>query len=165
MTWDQPLLGAAAFVDIVINGALAPSAAPAQLVAGRVVAPPAIVTRIARSVIIDAQGRTLTAMRDGRTCTAAISADAVVLAPLARCLGADVAWDPAARVVAIAFSPEALRSHAPFDASAPQVVPTTLFTPEPAPPTPRAVSTGIPRPRRTAIPIGPGPTSPYFRVP
>jgi hypothetical protein len=165
MTWDQPLLAVAAFVDVVINGVLAPTTTPAQLVAGRVVAPVEIVTRIARSVVVDARGRSLVAMRADRTCAAAIIADAVVLAPLARCLGADIAWDPAARVVAIAFLPEALRSHPPFDASAPQVVPTVIFTPEPAPPTPRAVSTGVPRPRRTPIPIGPGPTDPYSRVP
>lgn len=147
------VLGAA--IDVVVDGTLVPSAPPARLAAGRVVVPVAVVTRLAESVTVLPAGDALNAVRAGHACAAPIVEGTVALAPLARCLGAHVAWDPAAHALAIAFPLAAPASHAPYDPNAPRAAPTTVFTPEPAPPPPRATAAGSPRPRRTAIPIGP----------
>ena len=136
----------AALVVVVVNGTFVPSVPPASLRDGRVVG-------------------TLTATRRERTCVArAVDAalELVELAPLARCLGAEhVAWDGRTKTLALAFEgPILLRTLPPFDPSAPQVAPTTVFTPEPPAAPPRAVDTGVPRPRRTAIPVTPSSLDP-----
>ncbi len=146
-------------MTVVLNGAVVPSAPPAQLVAGRVVAPPALVARLADRVELGPDGA-VRATRGERTCAARAfelgGAPAVALAPLARCLGAAVSWDGRAKALGLAFAaPDPLRTHPPFDPLAPQAAPTAVFTPEPAPPTPRAVATGAPVPRRTPIPVAP----------
>jgi len=163
----------AAAVIVVIDGAFVPTAPPAILHDGRVAAPVDLIARIADRIEVNADG-TLSATRGERACVARALPDTdpqlVDVAPLARCLGAThVGFDRRTKTLALTFAPSrAVRRPAPFDASAPQAPPTTIFTPEPAPPTPRAIDTGSPRPRRTAIPVfapppsltTPRPTSP-----
>jgi hypothetical protein len=148
----------AALVTVVLDGAPAPSAPPARLVGGRVLAPIALIARLADRVTVAADGG-LTAQRGERACVArtigAEGAAFVELAPLARCLGATVSWDAASRTLGLAFARAAQsREHPAFDPRAPQVAPTTIFTPEPVR-TPRVLVTGSPIPRRTAIPVTP----------
>lgn len=160
MTSPYPAGVFAALVAVVINGTLVPSGLPATLRGGKVVGPAGLVARFADRVELS-DGR-LKAMRGERTCVGrVIDADAelVELAPLARCLGAQhVVWDTRSRTLALTFDePSTLRSMPPFDPSSPQVSPTTVFTPEPTQ-APRDIDSGMPRPRRTPIPVTP--TSP-----
>lgn len=147
---------------VIVDGALVPSIPPASVLAGRVVGPPRLVAAFADQVVVGSDGRVI-ARRGALTCTApALTAGdppLVALAPLARCLGAAISWDARAHTLALAFGPEA-----PLPTPTPQAVPVgtpspTAPSPGPAtpPPTisPRPVLTGVPMPRRTAIPALP----------
>lgn len=154
-----PQIPVAAFVALLIDGVFAPAAPPAQLLDGRVLAPAAFVARIADRVALGEDG-TMRAERGQHKCSARTQtvgeAAFVAVAPLARCLGANVAWDARTRSLGLAFAADtALDTPAPYDPAAPRVRATTIFTPEPPPPTPRVIATGAPRPRRTAIPAVP----------
>jgi hypothetical protein len=149
----------AALVTVVVNGSFVPSVPVASLREARVVGPLDLVARFAERVDGAPDG-TVTARRGERVCVArplAGSDPALVrIAPLARCLGGHVAWDDRTKTLLLAFDgPVEVRTLPPYDPNAPRALPTTVFTPEPGPPTPRVVDTGSPRPRRTAIPATP----------
>jgi hypothetical protein len=149
-------------VTVVLNGMIVPSFAPAQLAAGRVVAPlQTILTDLAGSVSYEPGAPTLSLVRDGRRIVAAVvfvhdGTPYALLGPIVRDLGGSVQFDARTKTLAIELPADhTLQTPAPFDPSAPHVSPTALFTPEPPRPTPRAVATGVPQPRRTAIPAVP----------
>ena len=149
----------AALVTLLVDGSIVPSVPTPSLQSGHVVVPVMVVARIADRVDAAPDG-TLTVRRGEHVCIArpidAGDPAVVAVAPLARCLGGSVAWDSRAKTLELAFSePVLIRTMPPYDPNAPQVAPTTIFTPEPAPPTPRVLATGSPRPRRTAIPVTP----------
>lgn len=156
------MIASAVVVTIILNGAIIPSFAPARLAGGRVTGPlTPIVARIAsRTVYLPGSGLILIERSSHRIVIAvAFVADGVPyvpIAPVVRALGGEVAYDARTHTLAISLDGEhEAATPAPFDPSAPQAVPTMLFTPEPPKPTPRAIDTGEPRPRRTAIPVVP----------
>jgi hypothetical protein len=80
----------------------------------------------------------------------------VEVGPVARALGESAAFDPVSKTLAISIAADgAIATPSPYVPGAPQVAPTTIFTAAPPPPTPHATPSGIPHPRRTAIPAQP----------
>ncbi|MGB8265979.1 MAG: hypothetical protein WCE44_06635 [Candidatus Velthaea sp.] len=149
-------------VTIVLNAAIVPSFAPAQLDAGRVVAPlQTIVVCLATQAEYTPGARSITLERDGRRISVRVRfvADGtpyVELAPVVRELGGSVQFDTRSKTLAIVFpAVRVVETPQPFDPGAPQVQPSAIFTPQPPRPAPRAPATGIPQPRRTAIPAIP----------
>ncbi len=170
---DADMIAPAA-VTVVVNGAIVSSTLPAFIFGGHVVAPlvPIVVRLVSRARVISR------AAYDPSTASVAIDDGAIhVVVPVAfvaegqpyvelgaivRAVGGSLSFDGPSKTLAIALAPGfAIVTPRPYDPSAPQVAPTTIFTPSPPPPTPRSVETGLPRPRRTAIPVHPSePTEP-----
>jgi hypothetical protein len=164
-------------VALVIDGAFAPSVPPARLVLGRVMIPlPAIVARVADRAA--QSGDAIVLVRGERACTLRVGAATyvcsgvtrdvtaipftasgtafVALSDVARAFGGTAEYDGRTRTASLTLPPDViLRTPEPFDPLAPQASPTQVFTPSPPPATPRPADTGIPRPRRTAIPVTP----------
>jgi hypothetical protein len=75
--------------------------------------------------------------------------------PTLRALGARVRYDGATHRLMVTVTARAVvASPTPFNASAPSLAPSEVFTPTP-PSTPRPVWTGSPMPRRTGLPFPP----------
>ena len=81
----------------------------------------------------------------------ALDRDYVPIAPILRALGEDVRYDATRRIVEVRGPKMPVDTPTPFNARAPQVAPTGVFTPTPVA-TPRPVWTGPAIPRRTPIP-------------
>ncbi len=170
-------------VGIVVNGALVTGSTPASISGGVVVAPLdpyalALATRISqpseRDTVVVARGdRTLTLIVGSRVAFAGPAQMHVPLAPylragnlmiplaaVARALGATVAYDARTRTLAIDCPEAPLATLAPATVAPvlqpspapPPDLPTFAPTPTPAP---QPTISGIPKPRRTPIPIGP----------
>ncbi|MFN2460460.1 MAG: hypothetical protein ABR591_07215 [Candidatus Velthaea sp.] len=156
-------------VTIVVNGAIVPSFAPARIVEGRVVGPVApVVARLAsRAAYFPADGTVLIERASRRILVPVsfIADDApyVPLARVVRALGGTAVFDARTKTLSIVLTDDGeVATPAPFDPHAPQVTPTSLFTPEPPRPTPRVIETGRPVPRRTAIPAIPSQPQPQL---
>ncbi len=146
----------------MLNGTIVPSFAPARLDAGRVVAPlQTIVADLASCATYTPGSGAIQLERGGRRLVVKVVfvADGtpyVMLEPLVRKLGGSATFDSRSKTLGIVLPVErVLETPAPYDPRLPQVAPTMLFTPEPPRPTPRALATGVPLPRRTAIPAVP----------
>jgi hypothetical protein len=149
-------------VTIVVNGSIVASVMSSRIAAGRVFAPLApIVVRLASGVSYDAVAATITIERNGLRIVvpaAFVENDMpfVELGPVVRRLGGRAAFDNRTKTLAITLRAAfPIATPAPFEGASPQAEPTTIFTPAPPLPTPRAIVSGLPRPRRTAIPVIP----------
>ena len=166
-------------VIVIFNGAIVASSPPAELVFGHVMAPLApVVSRIAQRAAL--AGDDIVVVRGSHTCalkigSAAMTCDGigrqlpvlpygrddrafVPLAEIARAFGGNATYDARSHTIEVNVAAEtAVDTPAPYDPNALHVRPATIFTPSPAPatPTPRAVDSGSPQPRRTAIPVTP----------
>lgn len=151
-----------AVVTIVVNGAIVSSAASARVVNGRVVAPlDPIVIRLATRAVYDPAAATVAIERGGRRIIVPVTfvendVPYIELGAAVRRIGGSVAFDSPTKTLSIVLAAASVISTpAPFDRSVRQADATTVFTPAPPPATPRGVETGLPRPRRTAIPVVP----------
>jgi len=151
-----------AAVTIVINGSVVASVMASHIAAGRVFAPlTPIVVRLVSGVSYDAATATITIEQNGVRIvvpTAFVENDMpfVELGPVVRRLGGSAAFDNRSKTLAITLRRTLpIATPAPFEDASPQTEPTTIFTPAPPLPTPRAIESGVPRPRRTAIPASP----------
>jgi len=149
-------------VTIVVNGTIVTATEPARIRDGRVVAPIApILVRLASRVAYDAPSATVTLDRGSRHLVVAVAVvidevPFVELAPVVRALGESAAFDAATKTLTIAVAADdAITTPRPFDPRAPQVAPTSVFTPPPRQLPSPAAATGVPHPRRTAIPAVP----------
>lgn len=111
MAARSPEMVLALTVTVVLNGMIVPSFAPAQLAAGRVVAPlQTILTDLAGSVSYEPGAPTLSLVRDGRRIVAAVvfvhdGTPYALLGPIVRDLGGSVQFDARTKTLAIEFQP------------------------------------------------------------
>ncbi len=149
-------------VTIVVNGAIVSGVTPARIRAGRVLAPltPFVVRLVSRAAYDPVAG-TIALERDGTRIIVPVvmvenGLPYVEVGRAVHALGGSANFDSPTKTLAIVLPPgPAIVTPAPFDPSLPQVEPTTIFTPSPPPARPRQPETGVPRPRRTAIPVVP----------
>ncbi len=149
-------------MTILIDGSPVVTSHPAQIVAGRIMAPLVpVVTQIADAISLR-DGRTLVIERGRRQVALRISAAPpcpvcdvyVPLAPLVRTLGGTLRYDARAGCVALSFGPRALRTPEPYDMLAlPHPAATTLAWPSPPKPAAKDVAAGVPQPRRTPVEV------------
>jgi hypothetical protein len=153
-----------AVVTILLNGSLVTSVVPARIAGGRVVVPlTPVAIRLAARVAYDPLSETVTFEAGGRRIVVPVAFIAddvpfVAVGPVVTGLGGSLAFDTPTKTLAIALaSSDPIATAPPFDRSLRRVDPRTVFTPAPtsAPARPRAVESGLPRPRRTAIPVTP----------
>lgn len=151
-----------AAVTVIVNGAIVPSVASARIVGGRVVAPVApIVVRLATRIAVDASRSRVAIDGNGARIVVPIvyteeDVPYVELAPVVAALGGSDTFDSRSKTLTIVLRPAGgIATPAPFDPDRPEVAPNPVFTPAPPPATPRAIESGVPRPRRTAIPAVP----------
>jgi hypothetical protein len=149
-------------VTIVVNGTIVASSAPARLRAGRVVAPltPVVVRMVSRAAYEPATA-TVEIERGGVRIVVPVAfvdndVPYVELGPVLRSIGGSAVFDSPTKTLTVVLAPSgAIATASPFDPALPRVEPTTVFTPSPPPATPRSTESGVPRPRRTAIPAAP----------
>lgn len=151
-----------ATVTIVVNGSILSSFLPARIRHGRVVAPlTPVLSSLATRVMYGHSGSTVTVERGGRRIVVPVvfvehDVPFVELAPVVRGIGGSADFDAPRKTLAISFdAPSAIATPAPFDPRLPEVAPHPVFTAPPPPEPPRGLATGIPHPRRTAIPVIP----------
>ncbi|MFN2450078.1 MAG: hypothetical protein ABR508_09900 [Candidatus Baltobacteraceae bacterium] len=144
-------LGAVA-LHVVLNGTPVRAYHAAYLLRGRVMAPlEPYITLLAASIETD--GARVTVRRGDRFSEVAAYDGYIAIAPVLRALGAQVAYDPRTRVMAIRIAKAPpFATPTPFNRAVPQAPPLAIFTPVPQV-TPRPVVSGKPVPRRTPLPV------------
>jgi hypothetical protein len=149
-------------VTIVVNGTIVASSAPARIRAGRVLAPltPIVVRLVSRAAYDAATATVILERRGARIVVPVVLVEDqmpyVELGAVIRGIGGSAVFDSPTKTLAVVLAPAGtIASPPPFDPAQPQVEPTTVFTPSPPPPTPRSTESGVPRPRRTAVPALP----------
>lgn len=151
----------ALFLTILIDGTPVATTHPAQIVAGRAMAPLVpVVTRIAERISL--RGRTIVIERSGRSVALALGAGApcpecavyVPLAAVVRGLGGDVRFDARAQTVTLSFAPTPVRTPEPYDMLA-LPVPGATSLPWPTAPSSAGAPQAVvdPHPRRTPVEV------------
>jgi hypothetical protein len=151
----------AAVLTILIDGSTIETSQPAQIVAGRTMAPLVpIVMRFADAISLTRK-RTIVIERGRRSveipfvgspaCPECIY---VPLAPVVHALGGQARYDPGSRSVELSFGPRPIRTPEPYDMFAiPRPAVTTLSWPTPPTPGAPPLTLGIPQPRRTPVEV------------
>ena len=141
----------AAALQIVVNGVPVRSYRRPYIDRGRVMASvDPFLTMLSASV--EMQNGGVLVRRGDRFAQAQLYDGYVAIAPVLRSLGAQVAYDAAARRLVVTMRPLPLATATPFNAAVPQAPPLAVFTPVPSP-TEKPVVAAKPLPRRTPLPV------------
>ena len=159
---EAPVMITSGAVTIVVNGAIVASSAPARIQGGRVVAPfaPIVVRLVSRAAYRPATA-TIELERGETHIVVPVAfveneMPYVELGAVIRDIGGSAVFDSPTKTLTVVLAAAApIATSPPFDPALPRVAPTTVFTPSPPPATPRSTESGVPRPRRTAIPVLP----------
>jgi hypothetical protein len=154
-----PLFPPGAPVTIVVDGRPLAAYVCAYLYAGRVLAPARpLLTQVADrlwfdgDVLVVERGTRRVRVLVGPGSRGRLDALYVTAGPVLRAIGADVRYDSADRRMTVRSPLRTLVSPTPFNPLLPSPPPQEVFSPSPVA-TPRAVWTGSPLPRRTALPL------------